>query len=800
MYYYRLALAALRGSGAEMDLAIAEANTAQVLAKTGFVCQALDRLKHSLKATQQRRIAQVAGTSLPGWGHFLLVIGRYDLAQRVCNYGARIAAKSQLWQPILELHTLEACGLFGMGQKDQARMLLSRAIDTYATRSPFETLLSAKITLASVEHGLGTAVERVEEMLRPLLETARKKRMRWHLAQALMLRGEALIAANRAEEAEAPLAEAADIATGNADRTVFWNATYLLGRAFEQMLRFERALACYRVSALTIHELAMNIEQERYKSSFLAIPRVREVNERYARMKGEVGKRARYDLAAMSRNEKISRRMLGALSAIGRKLTSILDLDELMESVLDLAIEKVQAERGIIFRRNESTGDMVPECARGMDKESLDEVSSFSNSVIRQVAEGRALLTVDVGQDPSLSAYKSLVLHEIKSILCVPMRARGRVIGVIYLDTRRAAQLFTERERAFVESFASQAAIAIENARLFGDVKAENVRLQREVEGRSRFENLIGVSPAMKKLTETIAGVFESDCNVLVLGESGTGKELVARAIHYNGRRQKKKFVAIDCGALPETLLEAELFGYARGAFTGADRDRIGLIEEARGGTLFLDEITNTSFAFQARLLRVIQEHELRRLGENAPRQIDVRVVAATNSDINRLMTENRFRRDLYFRLNVVTVQVPPLRDRREDIPLLVDHFLKAQARDGRPSKRLGPGVLEILSGRDWPGNVRELANCVERLTVLSPGAVIAMEDLPEGVRPVGAGEGPNGNGNGHKSGERLMIEDALRRYAGDKAKAARFIGWNRQKLYRRLRLLGIPADYGRPV
>ncbi len=575
---------------------------------------------------------------------------------------------------------------------------------------------------------------------------------------------------------------------------------HLLGRAYEQMLKYERALACYRVAALTINELAMDIEEERYKTSFLAQPRVREVMERHERLRAEVGKKARRDIAVLSLSERASRKMLGALSAIGQKLTSILDLDELMTSVLDLAIENVRAERGIIFLRDEVTGEVRPGSARNMDRESIDEVSSFSQSVVEQAIQGKTSLAVDVGKDPTLSAYKSLVLHEIKSILCVPMKARGKVVGAIYLDTRRAAQLFTDRERTFVESFASQAAIGVENARLFGHMNAENTRLRKEVEGRTRFENLIGTSPAMRKLTEVIAGVLESDCNVLILGESGTGKELVARAVHYNGPRRKKKFMAIDCGALPENLLEAELFGYARGAFTGADRDRIGLIEEAHGGTLFLDEITNTSLALQARLLRVIQEHEVRRLGENSPRRVDVRLVAATNADVRDLLVKGRFRQDLYYRLNVVTIEVPPLRQRKDDIPLLVDAFLRARAQDGQPMKRLGPGVLEVLARHDWPGNVRELENAVERMVVLAPAGTITVDDLPDGLRPAAEAHpaGSNGNGNGHKTGEQIMIEEALRRHGGDKAKAARFIGWNRQKLYRRMKAFGIPADYGR--
>ena len=726
-----------------------------------------------------------------------MTVGHYAASQRLATHALRFSQEAQLWPRRLESATLLALALVNQGMLSEALESLESAVTTHVGHAPLDIGITAEIALLEVHQRRGVFSAAASEQLRSIMTIARSKHMDWHLCRALLLRAETLLAANRGTDAEAELEEVIRLAQRNADRTLFWQASYLLGRVHEQLLRYERALTCYRAAALTVQELAMNIEEERYKESFLKIPRVREVLERYARLSGEVGKRARHDLARVSRSEKVSRKMIGALSEIGQKLTAILDLDELLKSLLDLAIENVRAERGIVFLRDEATGEMRQACARGIDKEDLEEVSSFSRTVIQKAGQGQTILTVDVGKDQELSTFKSLILHEIKSILCVPMRSRGVVLGAIYLDTRQASQLFTEKERAFVESFAGQAAIAIENARLFGTMNAENVRLRREVEGRTRFEELIGSSPAMQKLREAIASVLESDSNVLIVGESGTGKELVARAIHYNGPRQKKKFVAIDCGALPENLLEAELFGYARGAFTGADRERIGLIEGARGGTVFLDEITNTSLALQSRLLRVLQEHEIRRIGENEARQIDVRVLAATNADIKSLMAEGKFRQDLYYRLNVVTIDVPPLRERREDIPLLIDRFLRAHARDGRPHKRLRPEVAEVLTRHAWPGNVRELENLVERLVVLSPGIWISVEDLPEGLRPSGSSEAHHTSGNGHKNGERLMIEDALRRHLGDKAKAARFIGWNRQKLYRRMKLLKIPADFG---
>jgi transcriptional regulator with GAF, ATPase, and Fis domain len=687
-----------------------------------------------------------------------------------------------------------------MGRQDAARDLLTEAIRRYGERSPFDVKLRARLVMLQVGGVLDAPYKEFDAQLQPILSTARKKKMRWHLATALMLQGEALLRASRAEEALASFAEAATIARRSADRPSFWQATYSKGLALEQMLRYEQALACYRVAALTIQEIAMELEEERYRESFMSQPMVHQVMERYSNLRTQVGKQVRRDIATMNRSERISRRMLGALNTIGQTLSSTLDLGELLSLILDLAIENVRAERGIVFLLDEQSGEMRPECARGMDRSDLEEISSFSRSVVGRAAAGQSLLTVDVNKDSSLSAYESLVLHEIKSILCVPMRARGKVTGVIYLDTRRATQLFSDRERAFVESFSGQAAIAVENAKLFGTMDLENARLRREIEGRSRFGSLIGTSRALGRLTHVMGSVLESDCNVLIVGESGTGKELVARALHYHGPRHKKKFVAIDCGALPENLLEAELFGYARGAFTGAERDRVGLIEAASGGTLFLDEITNTTTALQARLLRVLQERVVRRLGENAHRPVDVRFIAATNADIRSLMAKGHFRQDLYYRLNVVTLEAPPLRDRREDIPLLVSHFLSKGGPDDRAIKNIAPGVMRALQGYDWPGNVRELQNAIERAVVLSTGRTIGVGDFSDIIpaHQSGVGHGTSASALPGKPGEHLMIEEALRRCLGDKAKAARYIGWNRQKLYRRMRSFKIPTDYGK--
>jgi len=317
----------------------------------------------------------------------------------------------------------------------------------------------------------------------------------------------------------------------------------------------------------------------------------------------------------------------------------------------------------------------------------------------------------------------------------------------------------------------------------------ENRALRRDVREKYRLENVVGRSEAMLQVYKTAARVAATDATVLILGESGTGKELVARAIHQASPRAAGPFVAVDCGAIAEGVLESELFGHARGAFTGAQAARRGLFEEASGGTLFLDEIGDVGPNLQARLLRALQEGTIRRVGTNEPVAVDVRVVAATNRDLSQAVKEGRFREDLFFRLNVVTIEIPPLRDRREDIPLLAEHFAHKHGRsDG--ARAISEGARELLVAYGWPGNVRELENVVARALALNPAGVILPEDLPEHVRSAAPrGAAPPGLA----LADRPALEEVERRYAllvlsevgGNKTRAAEVLGIDRKTLYR---------------
>jgi DNA-binding NtrC family response regulator len=332
---------------------------------------------------------------------------------------------------------------------------------------------------------------------------------------------------------------------------------------------------------------------------------------------------------------------------------------------------------------------------------------------------------------------------------------------------------------------------ALEQKRLL----QENLFYRQELITKYTLENIVGRSPQMLQVYKTVARVAESRSTVLIAGESGTGKELVARAIHFNSPRSSKPYVAVDCGSLAETLLESELFGHVRGAFTGAVTNKKGLFEEADNGTCFLDEVGDISLAMQAKLLRVIQEHEIKRVGGTETTKIDVRIIAATNKNLEELVAEKKFREDLFYRLNVVSIHLPPLRERLDDIPFLADHFLRKYAAENeKPVSRISAEVLDLLLRYQWPGNVRELENVIERAVTLSPHSLILPEDLPRRLRvepsEISATSLPSQVSLTEL--EKSYIKKVLEETGGNKKRAADILGIDRRTLYRMAARYGI--------
>jgi Nif-specific regulatory protein len=409
-----------------------------------------------------------------------------------------------------------------------------------------------------------------------------------------------------------------------------------------------------------------------------------------------------------------------------------------------------------------------------------------------QAERGESVLALDAGQDDRFKDFKSISLFRIRSLMCVPLRSRGRVVGAVYLDSRRQGKLFTQDDLRFVEAFADHAALALENARRREELELENRRLKAVAGERSSYGKIVGRSPAMQRVFDLLERIANSDVTIMIQGESGTGKELVARALHFHGPRKDKAFLSENCAAIPETLLESELFGHVKGAFTGADRDRAGVFEQTHGGTLFLDEVGDMSPGMQARLLRVLQDGELRRVGGDHTIKVDVRLITATNKDLQVEVAAGRFREDLYYRLAVVPVHLPPLRERVGDVPFLARHLLEqAAAARNRPSPRIEAAVLDAMEKYPWPGNVRQLENLLRRIALLAGDGPIdrsVIESDPELARMFLGRQIETGPLLSLDKTEQEQIRRALEAAAGNRDRAARLLGISRATIYRKMR------------
>ena len=430
------------------------------------------------------------------------------------------------------------------------------------------------------------------------------------------------------------------------------------------------------------------------------------------------------------------------LTMLSRVLASGLELDSLLSAALAAVVEGCGATRGVLALRE---GDAVR--ARATLGFKLDGLERGAHPAVREALEHAAREGLSVHlQDASSSRRFGRGPGAGRSVLCVPLRGEGGVLGALYLDHPDESERFAQAERVLAGAFATQIVVPIARAQERSSREGELTRLAaayRETARELGSEPLmIGRSPAMRTVERLIQRYGATSAPVTIQGESGTGKELVARALHEASSRREAPFIVLNCAAVPENLIESELFGVEKGSFTGADQTRPGLFELAHTGTLFLDEVGDMSLDMQAKLLRVLETGELRSVGGRALIKVDVRIVSATHHDLRELVRAQRFREDLLYRLNVLRVELPPLRDRREDILALTDHFLVEQSgRSAGGVKTLTPEASQALVGHDWPGNVRELRNVIERAWVLEPGTSIdasrlLLEGGPHSPRP----------------------------------------------------------------
>ena len=412
----------------------------------------------------------------------------------------------------------------------------------------------------------------------------------------------------------------------------------------------------------------------------------------------------------------------------------------------------------------------------------------------------------------SLVAMADLVITDLRlpgmggMQLIQEIQARGATAGVIVMTAHGSVENAVEAMKLGAADFLQKPFsldhlnTIVQKALAVQALRAENRRLRDELDQRYRFDSIVGRSPAMREIFQTVSRVAPMRTTVLLAGESGVGKDMIARAIHQNSPRKNNPFVKINCTALPENLMESELFGYEKGAFTGANASKPGKFEQADTGTVFLDEIGDVPGNIQVKLLRILQEKQFERLGSNLTRSVDVRVIAATNVNLRAALEEGTFRQDLYYRLNVVPINIPPLRERREDIPFLAIHFVEKLAKElGSPVREISPSAMDRLYDHTWPGNVRELENTLERSMVLSTGPVLEATDIRiEAPRHSGA-QGSNQQpmlpeGMTLEQWEQMMIREALRRAGGNKSQAARLLGLTRNALRYRLSQMGLDS------
>lgn len=489
-------------------------------------------------------------------------------------------------------------------------------------------------------------------------------------------------------------------------------------------------------------------------------------------------------------------RDLGVLCRIGSRINLLHHTRELQHEILNSIFEVVSADRGAILL---SQGDDEFSSTYGHDRENEHKPIHVSRTVVNRVlTEGVAILSNDIRTSEALSTSESLIAAQITSLMCAPLILFKKIIGVIYLDTNDPTVHFDEGHLELLAGIAGIAAVSLENARQMEWLEGENSRLRSSL---AIEHNMVGESPAMDEIYRFIERVAPRNSAVLICGESGTGKELAAHAIHANSTRAVKPFVVINCAALAETLLESELFGHERGAFTGAIAQKKGKLEVAHGGTLFLDEIGELALPLQSRLLRFLQDHKIERLGSTRSMALDVRVVAATNRNLDEAIERGTFRVDLYHRLNVVKVTMPPVRERREDIPLLARYFVAKYSQEcKRPVNGISSEARSLLRNYDWPGNVRELENAIERAVVLGSADMIDVDDLPDRIlesTAAGTRSSPANFYEGVREAKRELIVKALEEAGGNYTEAANALGMHPNNLHRLIRTLDLKTAIG---
>ncbi|HTN52096.1 MAG TPA: sigma 54-interacting transcriptional regulator [Anaeromyxobacter sp.] len=478
---------------------------------------------------------------------------------------------------------------------------------------------------------------------------------------------------------------------------------------------------------------------------------------------------------------------LETLVRFSERLLAATDLARLLDELMDALLEVTHADKGFLILLED--GEASVRAARNVGRETIEgALDRVSDSIIRKVVDTRRPLVVaDALHDSEWSGSSSVVNLKLCSVMCAPLMEKGDVFGVIYLGNDNVVSLFDDRALEVLTVFTAQASLLVQNAMLLDALRRENLSLKEAISSK-QYGELIGSGASMREVYRRIEKVAGTDISVLVTGETGTGKEVVAREIHRRSHRAAGPFVAVNCGAIPEALLESELFGHVKGAFTGAIATRVGRFQAAHGGTLFLDEIGDMPAALQVKILRALQERAVTKVGDSRPEPVDIRVIAATNRVLEEEIRKGTFREDLYYRLNVVSIQLPPLRDRGEDLAVIAKYFLQRCAREfGVKVRGFTPGALVAMRKYAWPGNIRELENRMKKAVVLADKALVSAEDLdlrPEVLEPILP------LAQAKEEFQKRYINEVLERNAGNRTKTAKDLGVDPRTIFRHLEKL----------
>ncbi len=491
------------------------------------------------------------------------------------------------------------------------------------------------------------------------------------------------------------------------------------------------------------------------------------------------------EVAAVTQNDSTTELSgLRKLFEFSQRLMELRSMPELLSALMDAVIEVTNADKGFLILVEEG-GPRVA-VARNLNHENLsDGVRQLSDSIIKRVIESKKPIIVsDALHDEQWKASESVMNFKLCSVMCAPLMAQGELLGILYVGNDNVVNLFEERSLDVLTIFAGQASLILQHAMLLNTLKTDFDNLKQKLE-MSRFGDIIGSSPTMLEVFRTVEKVANTDISVLITGETGTGKELIARALHDRSSRANKPFIVVNCGAIPENLIESELFGHVRGAFTGAVATRPGKFQLADTGTLFLDEVGELPLSLQVKLLRALQEKTVLKVGDTKPERVDIRVVAATNRELEHEMRTGNFREDLYYRLNVINVHLPALRERGDDIIVLAKYLLqKYGAELGGNVKGFTPNALIAIRKYDWPGNVRQLENRIKKAVVMCDKTLIGVEDLdmlPEAMAPITTLT------QAREDFQRRYILEVLERNNGNRTKTARDLGVDPRTIFRYL-------------